>query len=75
MNFGRYGENVSFPPPWSVEKRPARFSVNDANGQRLAYVYYEEEPGRREAAKLLTQDEARGRSIVAEHSRDSGNHG
>jgi hypothetical protein len=25
----------------------------------LAYVYYEEEPGRRSAAKLLSKDEAR----------------
>jgi hypothetical protein len=28
--------------------------VVDANGQALAYVYFEEEPGRRAAAKLLT---------------------
>ncbi|HEY5065065.1 MAG TPA: hypothetical protein VIJ04_09640 [Xanthobacteraceae bacterium] len=48
-----------FPPPWSVEERPACFIVNDANGQALAYVYYEEEAGRRTAAKLMTQDEAR----------------
>jgi hypothetical protein len=33
--------------------------VVDANGQALAYVYFEEEPERRAAAKLLTKDEAR----------------
>ena len=48
-----------FPPPWSADERPACFIVNDANGQPLAYVYYEEESGRRTAAKLMTQDEAR----------------
>jgi hypothetical protein len=33
--------------------------VRDANRQALAYVYFEEEPGRRAAARLLTHDEAR----------------
>jgi hypothetical protein len=32
--------------------------VRDHNGQKLAYVYYEDEPGRRSAAKLLSKDEA-----------------
>jgi hypothetical protein len=31
----------------------------DGAGQKLAFVYFEEEPGRRSAAKLLTKDEAR----------------
>ena len=48
-----------FPPPWSVEELSARLIVRDSTGQALAYVYFEEEPGRRSAAKLLSKDEAR----------------
>src|ERR1700692_2730627 len=49
-----------FPPPWTVEDRnDACFIVKDRGGQALAYVYYEEKPGRRAAANLLTRDEAR----------------
>ncbi|MFZ2075838.1 MAG: hypothetical protein WAV38_04135 [Xanthobacteraceae bacterium] len=48
-----------FPPPWSVDELEACFIVTDTAGQKLAFVYFEEEPGRRSAAKLLTRDEAR----------------
>jgi len=47
-----------FPPPWSVEELDA-FVVIDSAEQKLAYVYFEEESGRRAAGKLLSKDEAR----------------
>jgi hypothetical protein len=53
-----------FPPPWSVEDIGAAFVVRDHNGQQLAYVYYEEEPGRQSAAKQLSKDEARSIGVV-----------
>jgi len=43
-----------FPLPWSVEELEACFIVKDSAGQKLAFVYFEDEPGRRSAAKLLT---------------------
>jgi len=46
-------------PSRSAELQPNHHVVRDANKQQLAYVYYENEPGRRSAAKLLTKDEAR----------------
>jgi hypothetical protein len=52
-----------FPPPWSIEETDACFIVRDGNGQAVAYVYCEDEPGRRSTAKLLTRDE--GRRIAA----------
>jgi hypothetical protein len=48
-----------FPPPWSAEVQPIHYVVRDPNKQQLAYVYYENEPGRRAADKPLTRDEAR----------------
>ena len=53
------GQPRRFPPPWSVEDNGACFIVRDRSGQALSYVYYENDPGRRTAANLLTRDEAR----------------
>jgi hypothetical protein len=53
-------ERRRFPPPWTIDDANAAcFIVRDHNGQALAHVYFEDEPGRRAAAKLLTRDEAR----------------
>jgi len=42
-----------FPPPWTIEELDdACFIVSDSGGQKLASVYFEEESGRRSAAKL-----------------------
>ena len=50
------------PLPAALDDRgqnDACFIVRDCNGQAVAYVYYEEDPGRRSAANLMTRDEAR----------------
>ena len=48
-----------FPSPWSADELDACFVVKDRDGQKLAYVYFEDEPGRRSAGKLLARDEGR----------------
>ena len=51
---------AALPPPWLIgEYNDAYFIVRDHNGQALAFVYCEDEPGRRTAAKWLTRDQAR----------------
>ena len=44
-----------FPPPWSVDEFEACFVAKDGAGQKLAYVYFEEDP----AGDWRTKDEAR----------------
>ena len=48
-----------FPQPWSVVERPESFAIEDANGQPLACVYFEDEESRRSVMNRLTRDEAR----------------
>ena len=47
-----------FPPPWLIDERTESFIVKDANGQQIAYLYFEDEPQRRLSTKRLTRDEA-----------------
>jgi hypothetical protein len=42
-------ETRRFPPPWSIDELEACFVVKDGAGQKLAFVYFEEDPGRRSA--------------------------
>jgi len=44
-----------FPPPWTVEEGETYFVVKDHDGQKLAYVHFDDP---RSAAKPLTRDEA-----------------
>ena len=52
-------ESRTFPPPWSVDELDNCFVIKDANGQALAYMYFEKELLRRHRrSELLTRDEA-----------------
>jgi hypothetical protein len=59
-----------FPAPWTFdEANHACFIVRDGNRFPVAYVYFESEPGRRAAARLMTKDEARLSCCVARDDR------
>ena len=47
------------PDPPIPSSKSECYIVRDANGHALAYVYFEDEPGRRAATRLMTRDEAR----------------
>jgi hypothetical protein len=61
-----------FPPPWSAEETDACFIVRDANGQALAYVYFEDEPGPTRGFGHSIQSRRSGSTTVSTRVRRSG---
>ena len=59
-----------FPPPWRAEEHDACFIVRDGAGLNLAYVYFQNDPGCRSAAKLLSRAEAHRIAIKIAKSRE-----
>jgi hypothetical protein len=47
-----------FPAPWKVEESDESYVVVDGLGQRLAYLYFEDEPVRKGIAGRLSKDDA-----------------
>jgi hypothetical protein len=47
-----------YPPPWKIEEGSESYVVTDATGQRLAYIYFENEPQRRSIMKRISRDDA-----------------
>ena len=48
-----------FAKPWNLEEQGEPFQIRDAAGRILAYVYFEDEPTRRNFSKRLSKDDAR----------------
>jgi hypothetical protein len=64
-----------FPPPWSVDDPDPKlgrqcFIIRDHNGQALAYVCFEDEPGRRSAG--ASHDPRRGAADSRQHRQAAG---
>lgn len=47
-----------YPPPWKIEEGRESFIVTDATGQRLAFIYFENEPQRQSIMKRINRDDA-----------------
>ena len=48
-----------FPAPWRAEKQPSGYCVVSANGKKVAFIYEEAEPIRRNMLHYPTVAEAR----------------
>jgi hypothetical protein len=56
-----------FPPSWSIEEGTKSFVVKDANGQQLAYLYFEDEPQRQMSMKRNPGGRGQARHTVEHH--------
>jgi hypothetical protein len=48
-----------FAPPWSIEDIDGAFVVKDSSGQKLLFVWYEDETGRRSSGQAAHSRRAR----------------
>jgi hypothetical protein len=62
-----------FPPPWTIEEHnEACFIVKDATRQAIAYVYFEDEPGRRSAISISTMSHSAARRLTGSRATRRG---
>jgi hypothetical protein len=47
-----------YPPPWRIQENDESYIVMDASGQRLAFIYFEDEPVRQSSMKRISKDDA-----------------
>jgi hypothetical protein len=47
-----------YPSPWRIEENSESYVVVDDNGQRLAFVYFEDEPVRQMTTKRIGKADA-----------------
>ena len=48
-----------FPPPWTVQANPDCYWIEDANGHRVAFVYFRNTASIGSQSGLMSQDSAR----------------
>jgi hypothetical protein len=48
-----------FAKPWVLVEHEESFEIASANGRILAYVYFEDEQGRRDVTKRISREDAR----------------
>jgi hypothetical protein len=53
------GSKYRLETPWELVELDACYKVQSANGHGIAYIYYDDNPIRRDLQKQLTKDEAR----------------